>query len=58
MFGKETKGLSPNLLRRNSERCVTIPQLGPVRSLNLATSVAVALYEGVRQIQTEHLPNA
>ncbi|HPI39294.1 MAG TPA: tRNA (cytidine(34)-2'-O)-methyltransferase [Pseudobdellovibrionaceae bacterium] len=57
VFGKETKGLPPEMLRCNSNHSVTIPQLGPVRSLNLATSVAIALYEGVRQIQTEHLPN-
>ena len=49
VFGKETKGLDPELLRRNSAQSVTIPQLGPVRSLNVATAVAIALYEGLRQ---------
>lgn len=57
VFGKETKGVSPEILRRNSDRCATIPQLGPVRSLNLATSVAIVLYEGVRQVGTLGLPN-
>jgi tRNA (cytidine/uridine-2'-O-)-methyltransferase len=50
VFGKETKGLDPELLRRNFNQALTIPQLGPVRSLNLATSVAIALFEGIRQL--------
>lgn len=50
VFGKETKGLDPDLLRHNAERVVKIPLLGPARSLNLASSVAIAAYEGVRQL--------
>ncbi len=50
VFGKETKGLTPELLSENSEQVRTIPMLGPARSLNLATSVAIAVYEGIRQI--------
>lgn len=49
VFGKETKGLDADLLRRNEAQTVTIPQFGPVRSLNVATAVAIALYESVRQ---------
>lgn len=49
VFGKETKGLSPELISSNPNQAVTIPQLGPVRSLNLATAVAIVAYEGVRQ---------
>lgn len=49
VFGKETKGLDPDLLLSHPEQTLTIPQLGPVRSLNLATAVAIAAYEGVRQ---------
>lgn len=49
VFGKETKGLDPELIRRNADRAIKIPLLGPTRSLNLATSVAIACYEGVRQ---------
>lgn len=49
VFGKETKGLSSELLRQNEERVLTIPQFGPVRSLNVATSVAIVLYEALRQ---------
>jgi tRNA (cytidine/uridine-2'-O-)-methyltransferase len=50
VFGRETRGLPEELLRANWERCLTIPMLNPnVRSLNLATSVAVVLYEALRQ---------
>lgn len=52
VFGKETKGLPPDLLAQNASQTVTIPMLGEgSRSLNLATSVAIAAYEGVRQLQ-------
>lgn len=51
VFGRETRGLPEDLLRANWERCLTIPMLNPqVRSLNLATSVAIVLYEALRQI--------
>jgi tRNA (cytidine/uridine-2'-O-)-methyltransferase len=50
VFGPETRGLPESLLRENRERCLTIPMANPrVRSLNLATSVAVVLYEALRQ---------
>ena len=50
IFGPETRGLSEELLRDNWERCLTIPMLNPkVRSLNLANSVAIVLYEALRQ---------
>ncbi len=50
VFGPETRGLPEELLRANWERCLTIPMPNPrVRSLNLATSVAVVLYEALRQ---------
>ena len=50
VFGRETRGLPEELLRAHWENCVTIPMLNPnVRSLNLATSVAVVLYEALRQ---------
>ncbi len=51
VFGKETKGLDPQLIQRNLDQALTIPLLGPARSLNLATSVAIVAYEGVRQLQ-------
>ena len=50
VFGKETKGLPPELIQKNPTQAVTIPQIGPVRSLNLATAVAISIYEGFRQI--------
>ena len=50
VFGRETAGLPEELLRANWPNCNTIPMLNPkVRSLNLATSVAVVLYEALRQ---------
>lgn len=50
VFGSETRGLPETLLRANWDRCLHIPMLNPrVRSLNLATSVAIALYEALRQ---------
>lgn len=49
VFGKETKGLPEDLMRRNSDRLLQIPILGPIRGLNLATAVAIVLYEAIRQ---------
>jgi tRNA (cytidine/uridine-2'-O-)-methyltransferase len=48
VFGRETKGLPEPLLSANAERCLTIPMHG-TRSLNLATAVAIVLFEAVRQ---------
>ena len=48
VFGRETKGLPEKILRENAEHCLTIPMQG-TRSLNLATSVAIVLFEAVRQ---------
>jgi tRNA (cytidine/uridine-2'-O-)-methyltransferase len=50
VFGPETKGLPENLLVANKDRCVSIPMHG-TRSLNLATAVAIVLFEAVRQQQ-------
>lgn len=49
VFGKETKGLPEELLVRHPEECVRIPMIGETRSLNLSNSVAIAVYEGLRQ---------
>ena len=52
VFGRETKGLPEDLLWSNWDRCLRIPMPNPrVRSLNLATSVGIALYEALRQIK-------
>jgi tRNA (cytidine/uridine-2'-O-)-methyltransferase len=48
VFGRETKGLPENLLAANINNCITIPMHG-TRSLNLATAVAIVLFEAVRQ---------
>ena len=50
VFGRETKGLPENLLAENFDNCLTIPMQG-TRSLNLATAVAIVLFEAVRQQQ-------
>jgi tRNA (cytidine/uridine-2'-O-)-methyltransferase len=50
VFGPETKGLPENLLAANKDRCISIPMHG-TRSLNLATAVAIVLFEAVRQQQ-------
>ncbi len=49
VFGKETKGLSDDILQQFPTQKFKIPQVGPVRSLNVATAVAIVLYEGFRQ---------
>ena len=49
VFGKETKGLPEKLLIKNKESCLRIPMIGETRSLNLSNSVAIAVYEGLRQ---------
>lgn len=49
VFGSETRGLPESLLEAGEEDCLTIPQVAG-RSLNLATSVGIVLYEGVRQL--------
>lgn len=52
VFGPETRGLPEEVLRRNWGRCLTIPMFNSkVRSLNLANSVAIAVYEALRQTQ-------
>ena len=49
MFGKETAGLPEWLREKYRTRCIRIPMIGPVRSLNLANSVAILCYEALRQ---------
>ena len=49
VFGRETKGLPEPLLAANEPQTLTIPMTGNTRSLNLATSVGIVLYEAVRQ---------
>ena len=46
-FGPESRGLTQDL--RDAHRCLTIPMVGPIRSLNLSNAVAVAAYEAYHQ---------
>ena len=57
LFGKETKGLPEELLIKNPEQCVRIPMQGEIRSLNLSNSVAIAVYEALRQWNYPTLEN-
>jgi len=49
VFGKETKGIDERILKDNYSDCIRIPMMGTSRSLNLSNSVAVVLYEALRQ---------
>lgn len=49
IFGREDKGLPEELLFKNEEKCLRIPMRNTLRSLNLSNSVAVAVYEALRQ---------
>lgn len=49
VFGKETRGLDEDLLVAHAENCLRIPMIEESRSLNLSNSVAIAVYEGLRQ---------
>ena len=49
MFGKESAGIPEEILVENQENCIRIPMMGDIRSLNLGNSVAVVLYEALRQ---------
>lgn len=55
LFGKETKGLDEKLLHDNYDRCIRIPMREGCRSLNLSNSVAIVLYEALRQGNFENL---
>ena len=49
MFGKESAGIPEEILVENEEDCMRIPMNGDIRSLNLGNSVAIVLYEALRQ---------
>jgi tRNA (cytidine/uridine-2'-O-)-methyltransferase len=49
MFGKESAGIPEEILVRYEESCVRIPMLSGIRSLNLANSVSIVLFEALRQ---------
>ncbi|MDE5938805.1 MAG: tRNA (cytidine(34)-2'-O)-methyltransferase [Lachnospiraceae bacterium] len=49
MFGKESAGIPEEILVENEETCIRIPMMEEIRSLNLSNSVAIVLYEALRQ---------
>ena len=55
MFGKESAGIPEEILVNNRENCIRIPMLSEIRSLNLSNSVAVVLYEALRQNNFDHM---
>lgn len=54
-FGRETKGLPEDFLEAHYEDCVRIPMREEARSLNLSNSVAVGVFEALRQLEFPHL---
>ncbi len=57
IFGKETKGLPEELLLKHPDECVRIPMIDDARSLNLSNSVAIGVYEALRQMNYPLLQN-
>lgn len=49
MFGKESAGIPEDILVQHPKTAVRIPMIGDIRSLNLSNSVAIVLYETLRQ---------
>ena len=55
MFGKESAGIPEEILLANQETAIRIPMLEQIRSLNLSNSVAIVLYEALRQHNFDHM---
>ena len=55
MFGKESGGIPEEILVDHEETCIRIPMLPDIRSLNLSNSVAIVLYEALRQQNFSHM---
>lgn len=49
VFGPESRGIPENILKENSETCITVPMIKMGRSLNLSNTAAIVLYEALRQ---------
>lgn len=58
LFGKETKGLPEDMLKAHPERCLRIPMREGARSLNLSNSVAITVFEALRQTNFRGLQEA
>ncbi|WP_091735327.1 tRNA (uridine(34)/cytosine(34)/5-carboxymethylaminomethyluridine(34)-2'-O)-methyltransferase TrmL [Marininema mesophilum] len=55
IFGKESKGLPPEILDRYKDTCIRIPMSPTVRSLNLGNAASIVIYEALRQLDFPHL---
>lgn len=55
MFGKESAGIPEEILIEHPDECIRIPMIGETRSLNLSNSVAIVLYEALRQNNFESM---
>ena len=55
MFGKESAGIPEEILLENQPTAIRIPMIGDIRSLNLSNSVAIVLYEALRQHNFDHM---
>lgn len=55
MFGKESGGIPEEILLENQETAIRIPMMNDIRSLNLSNSVAIVLYEALRQHNFDHM---
>ena len=58
MFGKESAGIPEEILVHHKENSIRIPMVGDIRSLNLGNSVAIVLYEALRQNNFENMTKA
>jgi|SRR5699024_43957 len=55
IFGKETTGLPKTLIKGKEDRCLRVPMTGDIRSLNLANTASIIIYEALRQQQFQKL---
>lgn len=55
MFGKESAGIPEEILVNHEKTCIRIPMMNDIRSLNLANSVAIVLYEALRQTDFQEM---
>ena len=58
MFGKESAGIPEEILAHHKEQCIRIPMQSEIRSLNLSNSVAIVLYEALRQNEFKGMQNS
>ena len=54
-LGKESAGIPEEILMEHKDNCVRIPMINEIRSLNLSNSVAIVLYEALRQNHFDHM---